>query len=281
MFNFLKGYKESLSKAKYDELFMKLNRGELRESSEIEKAYEEEQKGKKPSETDSESESESSDDETVIIKEVPKKRGRPKKNPLPEKKEETTTPKKRGRPKKNPEPEPTPIKLTSKRGRKPNLEAQKKKAEEAEKKEKEKKAKLEKNAKIYWGLDALPKYHRRPTPEEAVKKNHVGWWGKNKIDAKLLEYDAENDPVKLNKERKPLQVKLSGILGKINILKKKVDYNKRNNKEYKDLEDELATIKNEGKLISEKIKAIDAKIKANTKGEGLYTTNTDDDYSSH
>ena len=55
------------------------------------------------------------DDEDIydleeIIEEKPKRRGRPRKNPLPEEpKQELDKPKKRGRPRKNPLPEPEPI----------------------------------------------------------------------------------------------------------------------------------------------------------------------------
>lgn len=171
-------------------------------------------------------------------------------------------PKKRGRPRKiiDSTQEP-PLKLTTKRGRKPNLEAQKKKAEEAEKKKKEKELKKIKNAKIYYGSGDLPKYSRRPTAQEAIAKKKVGWWGVNKIDVKLLAYTEENDIKKLEKEKKELYVKSSGLVPKLKLLIKKIEFNKSNKKNYSDLEKEKDEIKDQLKLYSLKIKTLEDKIK--------------------
>ncbi len=70
---------------------------------------------------------------------------------------------------------------------------------EKERKAKERELKKQKNLKLYFGIDEVPKGYRRASMEEAMKKKKINYWGLKKVDNKILMItDEVPDKNKLN-----------------------------------------------------------------------------------
>jgi len=73
------------------------------------------------------------------------------------------------------------------------------KEKEKERKAKERELKKQKNLKLYFGIDEVPKGYRRASMEEAMKKKKINYWGLKKVDNKILMItDEVPDKNKLN-----------------------------------------------------------------------------------
>jgi len=130
--------------------------------------------------------------------------------------------------------EEEPMKIGKKRGRpaKP-------------KEEKVKKVKEAKPLKIYYKLPPVPKGYRQATMQEAVQAKKVNYWGISKVDNKLLEGKEKVD-------KGALMVKIAGLRGKLNRLKREIDASKTNDEKTK-LMSEFEPAKQELLKLNEKL----------------------------
>jgi hypothetical protein len=106
--------------------------------------------------------------------------------------------------------------------------------------------------KIYYGIDELPKYHRRPTAEEALKNKKVSYWGIMKIDKKLLEEN--KNPKKTENKIKELQIEIAKNAGRYGFLSKNVNYKKSKDIDHEEEEKELNELKIKLKDLNDKLK---------------------------
>lgn len=99
---------------------------------------------------------------------------------------------------------------------------------EKERKKKEREDKKFNNAKLYYGAYEVPKYHRRASMLEAGKAKMISYWGVKKVDNKLL----ESFIYKPEKSLKESIIEMSGLIGKLNKIKKDIEFAKKSNNDY-------------------------------------------------
>lgn len=96
------------------------------------------------------------------------------------------------------------------------------KQKEKEQKAKERELKRQKNLKIYYGIDEIPKGYRRASMEEAMKKKKINYWGLKKVDNKILMITDEVPDKKKLSDLLLILAKNKGIFDKL-----KKEYNQQ------------------------------------------------------
>lgn len=178
-------------------------------------------------------------------------------------------------PEPKPEPKPKALKPVIKQGRPRKIKtAEQIKAEEKaiEEKIKAKESKL----KPYYKIGTIPKGFRRASMAEAKKAGKVYYWGLKQIDNKILNLTEETDPKAIKAKISEKTIKLAGLMGKFNNLKKNIAIAKNNNdnEAEKKANSELDEVKKNILIYNNELNLLKDKLKK--RGSGFSNTSDDD-----
>ena len=112
---------------------------------------------------------------------------------------------------------------------------------------------------IYCGAKKVPKGKRLGSMKECAEKGQISYWGLKKIDPKLIESIQKG--VEKKESRDKLAIKMVGLIGRVNKLKKDIQGTK-NSKEKTKLQKDLEKTEKELAEVRSKFKKIESQRKS-------------------